>query len=93
MNVSPSSAYWYAGGVEWRALGAWAVAIVLGFSFTTVKIGADNVLFHGWLADSWFGHNGLGWIITFIVAGGLYALLGGCRDRRAAVTHEASHGR
>ncbi|OLU35207.1 allantoin permease [Pseudomonas sp. PA15(2017)] len=93
MNVSPSSAYWYAGGVEWRALSAWAVAIALGFSFTTVKIGAGNVLFQGWLADSWFGQNGLGWIVTFVVAGGLYALLGGCRDRRAAVTHEAAHGR
>ncbi len=93
MNVSPSSAYWYSAGVEWRALGAWALAIVLGFSFTTVKIGAGNVLFQGWLADSWFGQNGLGWIVTFIVAGGLYGLLGGCLDRRAAVTHEAAHGR
>ncbi len=33
-------------------VGAWAVAIVLGFSFTTIKTTATNVLFHGWLADS-----------------------------------------
>lgn len=94
MNVGPTSAYWYQGGVEWRALGAWATAIVLGFSFTTVKTTATNVLFHGWLADSWFGQNGLGWIVTFVIAGGLYALLGGCRDRQpATLMQENLHAR
>ena len=34
-----------------------------------------------------------GVMLRFVVAGGLYALLGGCRDRRAAATHEAAHGR
>jgi cytosine/uracil/thiamine/allantoin permease len=92
MDVSPSSAYWYSGGVEWRALGAWALAIVLGFSFTTVATTADNVLFTGFLSDSWLGHNGLGWIVTFLVAGGVYAVLGGARDRRA-FSEEAQHAR
>ncbi|SDH48486.1 purine-cytosine permease family protein [Pseudomonas abietaniphila] len=92
MDVSPRSAYWYRGGIEWRALGAWALAIVLGFSFTTVATTPENVLFKGFLSDSWFGHNGLGWIVTFVVAGGLYALLGGSRDRRV-VTKEAAHAR
>ncbi|MFF7710202.1 cytosine permease [Pseudomonas sp. NPDC007930] len=92
MDVSPRSAYWYRGGVQWHAFGAWALAIVLGFSFTTVKVGAGHVLFHGWLADSWFGHNGLGWIVTFVVAGGLYALLGGCRDRQG-FSQEDAHAR
>lgn len=92
MNVTPSSAYWYQGGVEWRALGAWAVAIVLGFSFTTIATTADNVLFAGPLSNSWLGHNGLGWIVTFIVAGGIYAVLGGARDRRMAL-NEMSHVR
>jgi cytosine/uracil/thiamine/allantoin permease len=92
MDVSPRSVYWYRGGIEWRALGAWALAIVLGYSFTTVATTPENVLFKGFLADSWFGHNGLGWIVTFVVAGGLYAVLGGARDRRPAA-QEVVHAR
>ncbi|EKG40012.1 Permease [Pseudomonas syringae pv. avellanae str. ISPaVe013] len=92
LDQTPRSAYWYRGGVEWRALGSWALAIVLGFSFTTVATTPEHVLFKGFLADSWLGHNGLGWIVTFIVAGGLYALLGGARDRRV-FTEEAAHAR
>lgn len=84
LDVSPSSAYWYRGGVEWRAFGAWAVAIALGFSFTSIGTTAENIWFAGPLADSWLGYNGLGWIVTFVVAGGLYGLLGGATDRRAA---------
>ena len=81
LNVSASSAYWYNGGIEWRALGAWAVALVLGLCFT--RVGSNDAdWFVGPLANSWLGHNGLGWVVTFIVAGGLYALLGGARDRR-----------
>ncbi|WP_296247264.1 purine-cytosine permease family protein [Pseudomonas sp. UBA4194] len=91
LNVSPTSAYWYKGGIEWRAFGAWALAIVLGFSFTSIATSADNVLFRGPLADSWFGHNGLGWVVTFIVAGGVYAALGGCRDRRPAQLQGSAH--
>jgi purine-cytosine permease-like protein len=73
LDVSPRSAYWYKGGIEWRAFGAWALAIVLGFCF--LSTGA----IHGIFADSWFGRNGLGWIVTFVVAAGVYALLGGAR--------------
>ena len=29
--------------------------------------------------------SGLGWIVTFLVAGGIYALLGGAADRRPAL--------
>ncbi|KPY27902.1 hypothetical protein ALO54_200199 [Pseudomonas syringae pv. philadelphi] len=65
---------------------------MLGFSFTTVATTPEHVLFKGFLANSWLGHNGLGWIVTFIVAGGLYALLGGARDRRVS-TQEAAHAR
>ncbi|WP_447556300.1 purine-cytosine permease family protein [Vreelandella sp. EE22] len=81
LNVSPSSAYWYRGGVEWRALSSWAVAIVLGFCFTTIGISGD-VWFTGVLADSWLGRNGLGWIATFVVAAGSYSLMGGARHTR-----------
>lgn len=83
LDVSPSSFYWYHGGIEWRALSSWALALVLGFCFTRVGT-SDADWFVGPLADSWLGHNGLGWIVTFVVAGGLYALLGGAKDRRHA---------
>ena len=83
LDVSPSSFYWYHGGIEWRALSSWALALVLGLCFTRVG-SSDADWFVGPLADSWLGHNGLGWIVTFVVAGGLYALLGGAKDRRHA---------
>ncbi len=83
LDVSPSSFYWYHGGIEWRALSSWALALVLGFCFTRVGT-SDADWFVGPLADSWLGHNGLGWIVTFVVAGGLYGLLGGAKDRRHA---------
>ena len=89
LDVSPSSAYWYHGGIEWRAFGAWVLAIVLGFCFTTIGLTAENVWFVGPLSDSWLGHNGLGWVVTFLVGGGVYGLLGGARDRRAAVVENA----
>ena len=75
LDVSPRSAYWYRNGIEWRAFGAWAIAIVLGFCF--LSIGEHG--FHGPLADTWLGRNRLGWIVTFVIGGGLYALLGGAR--------------
>jgi hypothetical protein len=65
------------------------VAIVLGFSFTTIGTTAENVWFKGFLSDSWLGHNGLGWIVTFVVAGGIYRVLGGAKDRRAALIENA----
>ncbi|MBK5351974.1 cytosine permease [Pseudomonas sp. TH41] len=89
LDVSPSSAYWYSAGIEWRALGAWAVAIALGFSFTTIGTTEQTTWFRGFLSDSWLGHNGLGWIVTFLVAGGIYFVLGGAKDRRAAMTETA----
>ena len=89
LDVSASSAYWYKGGIEWRALSAWAVALVLGFCFTRVGSTGAN-WFAGPLADSWLGHNGLGWVVTFVVAGGLYALMGGAKDRRPASTGSAN---
>ncbi|MNF14239.1 hypothetical protein D3C76_1664870 [compost metagenome] len=62
---------------------------MLGFSFTTIGTTAENVWFKGLLSDSWLGHNGLGWIVTFVVAGGIYFVLGGARDRRAAAIENA----
>jgi len=78
MDMRRTSRYWYRGGVEWRAVAAWAVAIVAGYLFTTAGT-ADEAWFTGPFAGSWLGQNGLGWVITFVVAAGLYAALGGAR--------------
>ena len=78
MDVRRTSAYWYRGGIEWRAVTAWAAAIVTGYLFVTAgPSGAP--WFSGPLAGSWLGENGLGWVITFVVAAGLYGALGGAR--------------
>lgn len=89
LDVSASSAYWYSGGIEWRALSAWAVALVLGFCFTRVGSN-DTDWFVGPLANSWLGHHGLGWVVTLVVAGGLYAVMGGAKDRRRALERFAN---
>lgn len=55
--------YWYRGGVEWRAIGAWALAIVVGYVLLSI------------------GQSGIAWIVTFVIAAGLYAVLGGARGQ------------
>lgn len=84
LDLRPGSAYWYRGGVAWPALGAWALAIVVGFAFTTVQLGEGDPLLTGPFADSWVGANGLGWVVTFVVAAGGYAAFGGLRRQAAA---------
>lgn len=79
MHLGRTSSYWYRGGVEWRALGSWAVAIVLGYLFTRAQVSAEEVWFTGALYDTWIGQNGLGWIVSFLVAGLTYLGLGGAR--------------
>ncbi|GAA2285164.1 cytosine permease [Glycomyces scopariae] len=41
MDVRRTSAYWYRGGIEWRATGAWLLAIVLGYVMR--GIGQDGI--------------------------------------------------
>jgi nucleobase:cation symporter-1, NCS1 family len=78
MDVRQTSAYWYRGGIEWRAVTAWAAAIVAGYLFVTAGP-SDAPWFSGPLAGSWLGESGLGWMVTFVVAAGIYAALGGAR--------------
>ncbi|MCF7551728.1 cytosine permease [Pseudonocardia sp. WMMC193] len=78
MDTSRSSGYWYRAGVEPRAFLAWLLAIVGGYLFAT--LGPSSApWFTGPLAGTWFGENGLAWVITFVVAAGVYAALGGAR--------------
>lgn len=79
MDLRSTSGYWYRGGFEPRAVIAWLVAIVAGYLFTTAGAG-DDVWFRGTFASSWAGENGLGWMITFVVSAGIYAVLGGARN-------------
>lgn len=78
MDTGRTSAYWYRAGVEPRAFGAWAAAIVIGYLFASVGP-SDAPWFAGPLSGTWFGENGLAWVITFVVAAGGYAALGGAR--------------
>jgi len=79
MDTGRSSGYWYLGGIRPAAVTAWAVAIVVGYLFTTAGP-SDGAWFTGSLADTWLGRNGLGWVITFVIAFGGYAALGGTRS-------------
>jgi cytosine/uracil/thiamine/allantoin permease len=72
------SGYWYRDGIEPRAVAAWALAIVSGYLFTTAGT-SSSAWFTGVFAHTWLGTNGLGWVITFIIAAGVYAALGGAR--------------
>ncbi|MEU7282739.1 cytosine permease [Streptomyces sp. NPDC045431] len=69
MDTTRTSAYWYRGGFAPQAMAAWAVALLVGLAFTKVD------WFAGPLAESWIGRNGLGWLVTIVVAAVLYAVL------------------
>ncbi|GGU43366.1 cytosine permease [Streptomyces lavendofoliae] len=69
MDTTRTSAYWYRGGFAWQAMTAWGVALMVGLLFTKVD------WFAGPLAGSWVGANGLGWLVTIVVAATLYAVL------------------
>lgn len=81
MDTTRTSRYWYRAGIEPRATTAWALAIVAGYLFATVGPSSDP-WFTGPLAGTWFGENGLAWVITFVIGAGAYALLGGARETR-----------
>ncbi|WP_228509492.1 purine-cytosine permease family protein [Curtobacterium sp. VKM Ac-2865] len=77
LDLRAGGRYWYSGGIAWRAVIAWAVAIVVGFLFTNVQVGDADPVFVGAFSATWIGANGLGWIVTFIVAAAIYAFSGG----------------
>ncbi len=84
LDLRPGGRYWYRGGVAWGALGAWLVAIVVGFLFTSIQVGSARPVYVGALSDSWIGANGLGWVVTFVVAAAAYLLFGGARGQVVA---------
>jgi cytosine/uracil/thiamine/allantoin permease len=76
MDTTRTSRYWYSGGFRLPAVLGWAVAIVAGLLFTKASTSATDVWFAGPLSDTWFGVNGLGWAISMVVSGLIYALFG-----------------
>ncbi|MCF2706118.1 cytosine permease [Arcanobacterium haemolyticum] len=79
VDLTPQSAYWYKGGVEWRACGSWLVALVCGYLFVTARVSEDVLWFRGPLADTVIGENGLAWLVALALGALLYALLGGAK--------------
>lgn len=95
LDLTPGSTYWYRGGVEWRALGSWLVAVVAGYLFVTARVSEDVVWFAGPLTDTFIGENGLAWLVSLLLGALLYAVLGGARPAgetpaRAAATSEGA---
>ncbi|MFE9613979.1 purine-cytosine permease family protein [Streptomyces sp. NPDC006012] len=76
MDTTRSSRYWFSGGFRLPSVLGWVVAIVAGLLFTKASTSATDVWFAGPLAGTWFGVNGLGWAISMVVAGAVYALFG-----------------
>ena len=90
LDLRAGGRYWYSGGIAWRAVIAWAVAIVVGFLFTSVQVGDADPVFVGAFASTWIGANGLGWIVTFIVAAAVYVLTGGPKGALHAPADESA---
>src|SRR5690606_21556482 len=78
MDTGPAGGCWYPAGVRWPAVRAWAVGFGGGF-LVAVAAAGDDVWFAGPLAGTWLGENGLGWVVAFVLAAGVYALCGGVR--------------
>jgi NCS1 family nucleobase:cation symporter-1 len=68
-DTSSGSSYFYKGGVNWAALIAWLVGLLVGLAFTA------SPFFTGPFAKGVFASSSLGYLIGFIVSGVLYAAL------------------
>lgn len=73
LDMKPGGAYWYRGGVEWRALGAWLLGIIAGYS---MRFDA--------LSETWVALNGLDWALTMVVSSVAYLALGGLTSKGIA---------
>ena len=93
MDTTATSSYWYRGGFRWSAVLPWLAGIVVGLLFTTASTSSTDVWFSGPLADSWMGRNGLGWVVAFVVAGGLYLLFGAATARQPAAVSRSGRTR
>jgi nucleobase:cation symporter-1, NCS1 family len=72
MDTTRTGVYWHRGGVAWSAFVAWVAGIVTGLLFTVAETSDTDVWFAGPFSRTWPARNGLGWLIAFAVAAGLY---------------------
>lgn len=86
MTIGPSSRYWYKGGFCWQAMSAWALALIVGLCFTKVQ------WFSGPLAGTWIGENGLGWVVTILIAAVVFAVLPAARENETPASAPAPEG-
>lgn len=77
LDLSRNSKYWYSAGINWRSFGSWLVALVIGLCFVTARVSDTEVWFSGPFANTVIGSNGLAWLVSLLIGGALYALLGG----------------
>ncbi|OTA26052.1 allantoin permease [Alloscardovia macacae] len=88
IDLSPQSRYWYKSGFNVAGCVSWLIAFVVGFLFVTAQVSAEEVWFSGPLADTFIGQNGLAWLVTLLLSGALYTLMGGATAKNDGGSHE-----
>ncbi|SBN96361.1 purine-cytosine permease family protein [Propionibacterium freudenreichii] len=81
LDLRPGARYWYWHGISLAGTGSWLVGLVVGLLFMSAKISDTEIWFAGPLSHTWIGTNGLAWLVSLVVAAGLYALFGGLRRK------------
>lgn len=81
LDLRPGARYWYWHGISLAGTGSWLIGLVVGLLFMSAKISDTEVWFAGPLSHTWIGTNGLAWLVSLVVAAGLYALFGGLRRK------------
>ncbi|MCE1175104.1 MAG: cytosine permease [Propionibacteriales bacterium] len=73
-DTSHDSEFWFSEGFHWPAVAAWLAGSALGLMCVRLTVG-ETVWFAGPLADTWLGHNSLGWLVAGIWASAVYWVL------------------
>lgn len=80
LDLSSKSRYFYTGGIRWAAFAPWLIAIVVAALFMQIQP-AQTPWYTGPLFHTWIGQNGMAWVVSLALAGVLYFLCGGARQR------------
>ncbi len=81
LDLHPGGRYWFWHGINPSGTLSWLAGLAVGLTFVSAQISATETRLAGPFADSWIGRNGLGWAVSLVVAGALYALTGGLRHK------------
>lgn len=74
LEVRRGGPYWYVAGFHWPAVAAWLAGIAIALPWTRLEFGSQ-VVFAGFLSDSWVGRSSLGWLLAGLAAMAIYWLL------------------